>query len=95
MAGKPAELAIVFASSNYDPHQTYEGISSVLKDANIIGCTTAGEFCNLSGKAVNDSICVLAIGGKILKTSVGVGKDLSKNGEKSRDRCSNFSIYLS
>ena len=82
MAGKPAEFAIVFASSNYDPHQTYEVIKSVLKNANIIGCSTAGEFCNLSGKAVINSICVLAIGGKILKCSVGVGKELSKNGEK-------------
>lgn len=82
MAGKPAEFAMVFSSSNYDPHQTYDGIRSVLKDANIMGCTTAGEFCNLSGKAVTDSISVLAIGGKILKSSVGVGKDLSKNGKK-------------
>ncbi len=61
-AGKPAEFAIVFASSNYDPHQTYEVIKSVLKNANIIGCSAAGEFCNLSGKAVINSICVLAIG---------------------------------
>ncbi|MGO9387227.1 MAG: FIST N-terminal domain-containing protein [Methanobacterium sp.] len=62
MGGKPAEFAIVFASSNYDPHQTYEVIKSVLKNANIIGCSAAGEFCNLSGKAVINSICVLAIG---------------------------------
>jgi hypothetical protein len=82
MAVKPAEFAIVFVSSNYDPHQTYEGIRSVLKEANIIGGTTAGEFCNLSGEAVKNSICVLVIGGKILKSSIGVGKELSKNGEK-------------
>lgn len=82
MATKPAEFAIVFSSSNYDPHEIYGGVSSVLKDANIIGGTTAGEFSNLSGKAINDSVCVLAIGGKILKSSVGVGRDLSKNGEK-------------
>ncbi len=82
MAVKSAEFAIVFASSNYDPQKTYDEIRSVLKEANIIGGTTAGEICNLSGKAVTNSICVLAIGGKILKSSVGVGKELSKNGEK-------------
>lgn len=82
MAGKPAEFAIAFSSSSYDPHKTYEEIRSVLKGANIMGCTTAGEFCNLSGKAVTDSVVVLTIGGKLLKSSVGVGKDLSKNGEK-------------
>lgn len=82
MAGKPSEFAIVFASSNYDPNKTYEGVRSVLKDANIMGCTTAGEFCNLSGKAVTDSIAVLSIGGKILKSSIGIGKEISKNGEK-------------
>ena len=82
MAGKPAEFAIVFSSSRYDPYETYNGIRSVLKDANIIGCTTAGEFCNLSGKPINDSIVVLTVGGKLLKSSVGVGKNLSKNGEK-------------
>jgi len=54
MAGRPAELGIVFASSHYDPHKTYEGVRSVLKDANIMGCTTAGEISNLSGKAVNN-----------------------------------------
>ena len=82
MAGKSAEFAVVFASSNYDPHETYESIRSVLKDANIIGGTTAGELCNLSGKSVTNSICVLAIGGKILKSSVGVGNELSRDGEK-------------
>jgi hypothetical protein len=82
MAGSPAELGVVFASSHYDPHQIYGGIRSVLKDANIIGCTTAGELSNLSGKAVTNSVVVLTIGGKLLKTSVGVGRNLSKNGEK-------------
>lgn len=82
MAGKSAEFAIVFASSHYNPNETYEGVRSVLKDANIMGCTTAGEFCNLSGKAVTDSVTVLTIGGKLLKSSIGVGKNLSKNGEK-------------
>lgn len=81
MATKPAEFAVVFSSSTYDPTETYQGVRSVLKDANIIGSTTAGEFSNLTGKTVNDSICVLVIGGKILKSSVGVGKELSKNGE--------------
>lgn len=94
MAGKPAEFAIVFASSNYDPHQTYQGIKSVLKDANIIAWTTAGKFCNLSGKAVSNSICVLAIGGKILKCSMGVWKELSKKWWKSRDRSCKFSISI-
>lgn len=82
MAGRPAELGIVFASSHYDPHKIYEGIRSVLKDANIMGCTTAGEISNLSGKAVNNSVVVLTIGGKLLRTSLGVGRNLSKNGEK-------------
>lgn len=73
---------MAFASSNYDPYESYDGIRSVLKDADIMGCTTAGEFCNLSGKAFTDSVVVLTIGGKLLKTSIGVGKDLSKNGKK-------------
>lgn len=81
MATKPAEFAVIFSSSAYDPNETYQGVRSVLKEANIIGSTTAGEFCNLTGKTITDSICVLVIGGKILKSSVGVGKELSKNGE--------------
>lgn len=82
MAGRHAELGIVFASSSYDPNKIYDGTRSVLNEANIIGCTTAGEISNLAGKTVSNSVVVLAIGGELLKTSVGVGRDLSKNGEK-------------
>lgn len=82
MAGRHAELGIVFASSNYDPNKIYDGTSTVLNEANIIGCTTAGEISNLSGKTVTNSVVVLALGGELLKTSVGVGRNLSENGEK-------------
>jgi hypothetical protein len=82
MAGEKVTCAIVFSSSAYDPHTVYNGISSVLNEANIIGCTTAGEICNLAGKTVDKSLAVLGIGGSRIKTAVGVGKDLSKRGEE-------------
>ncbi|NMC58470.1 MAG: hypothetical protein GYA51_03645 [Candidatus Methanofastidiosa archaeon] len=82
MAGEPSKFAIVFASSHYDPNKTYDGVKSVLKNANIIGCTTAGELCNLAKEATTDSVVVLSIGGSKLKTAVGVGKNLSTRGEE-------------
>ena len=82
MAGAPSKFAIVFASSHYDPNKTYEGVKSVLKNANILGCTTAGELCNLAKEATTDSVVVLSIGGSRLKTSIGVGKNLSTRGEE-------------
>lgn len=82
MAGEKVTFAIVFSSSKYDPQTVYNDISSVLSDANIIGCTTAGEICNLAGKTMSDSLAVLGIGGKRIKTAVGVGKELSKKGEE-------------
>lgn len=82
MAGEKISCAIVFSSSTYDPHQVYAGLTSVLSEANILGCTTAGEICNLAGNSVTDSVGVLGIGGKRIKTSVGVGRNLSQNGEK-------------
>ncbi len=81
MAGEKITFAIVFSSSKYDPHQVYKGTASVLPDANIIGCTTAGEICNLAGKTVSDSLVILGVGGSRIKTAVGVGKELSKRGE--------------
>jgi hypothetical protein len=82
MAGEKITCAIVFSSSTYDPHQIYDGITTVLPEADIIGCTTAGEICNLAGNAVTDSVAVLGIGGKRIKSAVGVGKNLSQDGEK-------------
>lgn len=82
MAGEKITFAFVFASPSYDPHSVYNDISSVLADANIIGCTTAGEISSICGNATTDSIAVLGIGGSRIKTSVGVGKGLSQNGEK-------------
>ena len=81
MAEEKITFAIVFSSSKYDPHTIYKDISSVLTDANIIGCTTAGEICNLAKNTVTDSVAVLGIGGSRIRTAVGVGKNLSKRGE--------------
>jgi hypothetical protein len=81
MAGEKVTFAVVFSSSKYDPQRVYDSISSVLGKANIIGCTTAGEICNLAGNAVTDSIAILGIGGSRIKTAVGVGKNLSTRGE--------------
>lgn len=82
MAGEKISFALVFSSSKYDPNKVYTGVSSVLPDANIIGCTTAGEICSLAGKTVSESLAVLSIGGTRLRTAVGVGKDLSKRAEE-------------
>ena len=82
MAGEKISFALVFSSSKYDPNDVYTGVSSVLPDANIIGCTTAGEICSLAGKTVSESLAVLSIGGTRLRTAVGVGKDLSKRAEE-------------
>ncbi|MBU7016419.1 MAG: FIST C-terminal domain-containing protein [Theionarchaea archaeon] len=82
MAGEKITFAIVFSSSAYDANAVYTDISSVLPEANIIGCTTAGEICNLAGNTVSDSLAVLGIGGSRIRTSVGVGNSLSKRGEE-------------
>ncbi len=82
MAGEKISFAIVFSSSKYDPHTVYDGISSVCKEANIIGCTTAGEICNVAGTCVTESLAILGIGGSRIKTAVGVGENLSKKGDE-------------
>lgn len=82
MAGEKISFAILFSSSKYDPHKIYNDTVSVLNDATIIGCTTAGEICNLAGKTTTDSVAILGIGGSRIRTAVGVGKNLSQKGEE-------------
>ncbi|MBU7036058.1 MAG: hypothetical protein HXS49_12775, partial [Theionarchaea archaeon] len=73
MAGTKVGFAILFSSSRYDPNKVYEDTSSVFTDANIIGCTTAGEICSLAKNATSDSVAVLGVGGARIRTAVGVG----------------------
>lgn len=82
IAGAKINFAILFSSSRYDPKKIYEDTSSVFKDANIIGCTTAGEICNLARNTATDSVAVLGVGGARIRTAVGVGTGLSQRGEE-------------
>ncbi|MFH1094284.1 MAG: FIST N-terminal domain-containing protein [Candidatus Omnitrophota bacterium] len=71
------DFVFCFASSRFDHVQLVRGIKSVLPNAPLIGCTTAGEITN-AGPA-KKSVIILTIKSNSLHAAFGIGKNVSKN----------------
>lgn len=71
------DLAILFAATRYDYAQVLEGVKAEIGSAPLIGCSTAGEFCDslVSDKAV----VIMLIHSDSAQFSVGHGKGLRGN----------------
>lgn len=72
----PICACLVFASVRYDLDEALEGIRSVVKQAPVIGLSTAGEILN---QTFDDSIVVSAIASHHLSVRTGVGKHVSRD----------------
>ncbi len=64
-------LVMVYSSVNYDLPRVLAGIQAVTGDIPMIGCTTAGEFCD---GIHNDSVTVAVMASPYITVKVGVGR---------------------
>ncbi len=71
------DILFCFASSRFDHIQLIRGIKSILPNAPLIGCTTAGEIT--SAGTEKKSVSILAIKSNSLHAAIGIGKNVSKN----------------
>src|SRR3989344_8213658 len=70
-----AHLAIVFASVQYDQEKMHGGVQSVIKDALLVGCSTAGEITN-EGPLQKRSVAVMLMHSDTVKFYGGVGENI-------------------
>jgi len=78
----PVVAVVVFASVKYDLKEVLQGIRSIIPDALLFGCTTAGEICN---GTFHESVVVTVLASPYMKVSCGLGKDVSKNRQAALD----------
>ncbi len=71
------DVVFCFASSRFNHHELIRGIKSVIPDAPLIGCTTAGEITTTGTD--NKSVAILVLKSDVLHTSLGIGKKLELN----------------
>jgi len=71
------QFGIVFASAKYNYAQVLKGIRSVAPDANIIGCSSAGEFTEES--VTKESVACAFISSDTHKFFTGLGKGIKKD----------------
>jgi hypothetical protein len=72
LEGREAKLAIVFASEAHDLEQLVRAIRAETGDAELIGCTTAGELSHLG--ASDGGVVVTALGGDGFRVRTAVGR---------------------
>ena len=77
LSRREPDILIVFISTIFDQQETIKGIRSIIKDAPLVGCSTAGNITT-SG-AIRDSVMVCAIVSSSMSFSCGVGTGISKN----------------
>lgn len=71
-----ADLAIVFASAEYDQQKMLEGVRSVTKDAVVVGSSTAGEITT-EGPTKKHSVAVMLIASDTNRFYAGVGENIA------------------
>lgn len=64
-------LVMVFSSVKYDLPQVLAGVTEVTGDIPMVGCSSAGEFCNEMQK---ESVTVAVIASPYISVKVGVGR---------------------
>ncbi len=81
LKGKKAEAALVFASVAYDQEKMLAGVRSVLPNAMVVGCSTAGEITQ-DGPAKRHSVAVMALAGESISFFAGVGENIAADARK-------------
>ncbi len=64
-------LAMVFSSVKYDLPQVIAGVAEVTGDMPLVGCSSAGEFCN---GLQHESVTVAVLASPYVSVKVGVGR---------------------
>jgi hypothetical protein len=77
LSGQAARAAIIFASSQYDQEKVVAGVRSVVKDAIIVGASTAGEITT-EGPLPRHSVAVMLLASDAVRFYAGVGTDIAK-----------------
>ena len=88
--GKP-KLIIVFSSTHIDVQKFLDNFCLKFDESTkIVGCTTVGEFSNNS--LSDNSVVCLAIDSENIEVGVGIGKEISKNGELAGQNSANKAV---
>jgi len=75
MGESDSDLAIVFASVEYDQEKMLSGVRSITKDALLVGCTTAGEITT-DGPLPKHSVAVMLMKSDTIKFYGGIGENI-------------------
>ncbi len=86
------DLVIVFASAKFNQHKLLQGVQSVCHDANIVGCSTAGEITT-EGLGQN-SVALMGLKGSSLAFSTGLGPGLSHDGRSAGQKCAQEAVRV-
>lgn len=90
--GEP-HFAVVFSSSEYNYDEAISGVRSVVGDAELMGCSTAGEFTEEDVKT--GSVGVALISSDNYKFFTGIGKGLKEDvGKAIKNASSDFPEML-
>lgn len=84
------DLLIVFASARFDQSNLLRGIKSSLPEANIIGCSSAGEI-TAQGPTKN-SVAVMRFKSGALSFSTGLGQGLGQDARLAGQKCAQQTI---
>lgn len=71
LAGETARLLVVFASAGHDLTTVGQVVDALSGDAEVVGCSTAGEV--VADGAVDSSLVVMALGGDGFSVATGLG----------------------
>ncbi|MBU1006621.1 MAG: FIST C-terminal domain-containing protein [Candidatus Omnitrophica bacterium] len=80
-------IAIVFISTIFDQKQAIRGIRSVIKNAPLAGCSSAGSIT--SEGLIRGSVSVFLIYSDSVSISLGIGNDISKNARLAGHKAAN------
>ncbi|OGX41501.1 MAG: hypothetical protein A3C53_05040 [Omnitrophica WOR_2 bacterium RIFCSPHIGHO2_02_FULL_68_15] len=70
-----AQLILVFASARFDHPALLRGVRSVIPEAALVGCSTAGEIT--ADGPVKRSVVVAALQSNVMTVTTGIGRRLS------------------
>ncbi|MFH1459555.1 MAG: FIST N-terminal domain-containing protein [Candidatus Omnitrophota bacterium] len=81
MGSNDPNMVFCFASSRFDHPDLIRGIKSVIPNAPLVGCTTAGEITQNGPD--KKSVTVLALKSDNLYAALGIGRNINKNSRSS------------
>lgn len=85
------QLVLFFSTSNIDPAGISSAVKELFQDADVFGCTTAGEIC--SGHMLKDSVVVMMFDDEVIEDSkIEMIKGI-KEGKTVEEAFSNFEAH--